>query len=145
VLASAAPLRYQRDVCHRIKHMPVILGRITLDPPVFLAPMAGITDLPFRDLAGRLGAGLVVSEMVASAEMLHGRPEARARAALGLGRARTAVQLAGRDPAAMAEVAHMLEGEGAAVVDVNMGCPAKTMGCPGEDGDRRPLGLGADA
>jgi tRNA-dihydrouridine synthase B len=105
--------------------MPVTLGCIELDPPVFLAPMAGITDLPFRTIAERFGAGLVVSEMVASAEMLHGRPEARARAALGLGRARTAVQLAGREPAPMAAAARLLEGEGAPIIDINMGCPAK--------------------
>ena len=59
---------------------PITLGSTRLGPPVFLAPMAGITDLPYRRLVGRFGAGLVVSEMVASDEALRNRPEARARA-----------------------------------------------------------------
>lgn len=94
-------------------------------PPVLLAPMAGITDLPFRRAVARFGAGLVVSEMVASAEFLTARPSARARAELGLGEAATAVQLAGREAAPMAEAARMLEGQGAPIIDINMGCPAK--------------------
>ena len=98
---------------------------MALDPPVFLAPMAGITDVPFRTLAVRLGAGLVVSEMVASGEVLRGRPEARARAELGLERGRTAVQLAGREPGAMAEAARWVAGQGARLIDINFGCPAK--------------------
>ncbi len=101
------------------------LERIIEKTPVFLAPMAGITDVPFRALALRYGADLVVSEMVASGEMLTGRPLARARAELGLGAARTSVQLAGRDPAWMAEAARRLAGAGARIIDINMGCPAK--------------------
>ncbi len=93
--------------------------------PVALAPMAGITDLPFRRLVAGLGAGLVVSEMVASREMVQSRPEARARAELGLGEAASAVQLAGREPEWMAEAARMVEAMGARVIDINMGCPAK--------------------
>jgi len=96
-----------------------------LDPPVFLAPLAGITDLPFRRLVAGFGAGLVVSEMVASQEMVQGRPSARARAELGYGEAATAVQLAGRDPHWMAEAARMAEANGARIIDINMGCPAK--------------------
>jgi nifR3 family TIM-barrel protein len=96
-----------------------------LDPPVFLAPLAGITDLPFRRLVSRFGAGLVVSEMVASQEMVQGRPSARARAELGFDEAATAVQLAGRDPYWMAEAARMAEANGARIIDINMGCPAK--------------------
>jgi tRNA-dihydrouridine synthase B len=87
--------------------------------------MAGITDVPFRNLAVRLGAGLVVSEMVASGEVLRAQPEARARAELGLDQHRTAVQLAGREPAAMAEAARWVAGQGARLVDLNFGCPAK--------------------
>ena len=98
---------------------------IALTPPVLLAPMAGITDLPFRDLVSRFGAGLVVSEMIASQEMVQGRPGTLEKAELGLGRARTSVQLAGRDPVWMARAARMLEGQGAQVIDINMGCPAK--------------------
>ncbi len=87
--------------------------------------MAGITDLPFRRLVARFGAGLVVSEMVASGEFLTARPSARDRAALGLGEVDTSVQLAGRDPALMAEAARRIEAEGARIIDINMGCPAK--------------------
>lgn len=96
-----------------------------LHPPVLLAPLAGITDLPFRRLVARFGAGLVVSEMVASQEVVRAQPEARARAELGLGDQATAVQLAGRDPYWMAEAARMMEGNGARLIDINMGCPSK--------------------
>jgi nifR3 family TIM-barrel protein len=101
------------------------LGDRLLDPPVFLAPMAGITDRPFRDLVARFGAGLVVSEMVASQEMVQAKPGVRERAELGLGLANTSVQLAGRDPKWMAEAARMAEANGAPILDINMGCPAK--------------------
>ncbi|MEP2642752.1 tRNA dihydrouridine synthase DusB [Roseobacter sp.] len=96
-----------------------------LSPPVLLAPMAGITDLPFRTLVASFGAGLVVSEMVASHDMLNARPGSREKAELGLGHVGTAVQLAGREAAPMAEAARMVEGQGAQVIDINMGCPAK--------------------
>ena len=94
-------------------------------PPVFLAPMAGITDLPFRNLVARFGAGLVVSEMVASQELLARRPGTREKAELGLGIEGTAVQIAGREAAPMAEAARMIAGQGARIIDINMGCPAK--------------------
>ncbi len=106
--------------------MAVALDRVSLDPPVFLAPMAGITDPPFRAIVRRFGAGLVVSEMIASREVLAAPPSARE---LGLGDARgkgaTAVQLAGADPAIVAEAARRVEGLGAPLIDINMGCPAK--------------------
>ena len=109
--------------------MPIELAGTRLDPPVFLAPMAGITDLPFRRLVARFGAGLVVSEMVASGEMITERPSVRAKARtdLGLGDASvpTSVQLAGREAAPMAEAARIVEGMGARIIDINMGCPAK--------------------
>ena len=105
--------------------MPIAVGPLSLDPPVLSAPMAGITDRPFRDLVQRFGAGLVVSEMVASREMVEARPGVRERAELGLGLGATAVQLAGREARWMAEAARMVEAEGAAVIDINMGCPAK--------------------
>lgn len=95
------------------------------ETPVFLAPMAGITDLPFRDMALTFGAAGVVSEMVASAEMCHARPEARGRAELGLGRSRTAVQLAGREARWMAEAARLVAGQGAETIDINFGCPSR--------------------
>ena len=108
--------------------MPLRLGDITIDPPVFLAPLAGITDLPFRRLVARFGAGLVVSEMVASGELLTEKPSVRAKARSDLGLAdgvRTSVQLAGREAGPMAEAARAVAGMGATIIDINMGCPAK--------------------
>mgnify|MGYP001035199900 CR=1 FL=1 len=101
------------------------LSEMIPNSPVALAPLAGITDAPFRDLVSRFGAGFVVSEMVASHEIVNAGRDARARAELGFQSANTAVQLAGRDPKWMAEAARMVEDLGAAVIDINMGCPAK--------------------
>jgi len=101
------------------------LGNITLNPPVILAPMAGITDLPFRRMVARFGAGLVVSEMVASQEVVQAKPLARARAELGFGETATSVQLVGREAHWMAEAARYVADMGAQVIDINMGCPAK--------------------
>ena len=94
---------------------------------MFLAPLAGITDLPFRNLVAEFGAGLVVSEMVASQEMMQAKPSlrARARAELGFDAANTAIQIAGRDAGLMAECARYCEANGARLIDINMGCPAK--------------------
>ncbi|MFD3189205.1 tRNA dihydrouridine synthase DusB [Sedimentitalea sp. HM32M-2] len=95
------------------------------NPPVLLAPMAGITDRPFRDLVQGFGAGLVVSEMVASQEMVQAKPGVRERAELSTDVENTAVQLAGRDSHWMAEAARQVADRGAAIIDINMGCPAK--------------------
>lgn len=97
----------------------------SLFPPVLLAPLAGITDLPFRNLVSRFGAGLVVSEMIASQEMVQAAPEARQKAELGLGVENTAVQLAGCEARWMAEAARRVEAQGARIIDINMGCPAR--------------------
>ena len=108
--------------------MALRLGQIELDPPVFLAPMAGITDLPFRRLVAGFGAGLVVSEMVASGELLTAKPSVRAKARTDLGLSdgtMTSVQLAGREAAPMAEAARVVADMGARIIDINMGCPAK--------------------
>jgi tRNA-dihydrouridine synthase B len=105
-----------------------------LDPPVFLAPLAGITDLPFRRIVAGFGAGLVVSEMVASQDVVQGRPLARARAELGFGEAATSVQLVGREAHWMAEAARWCEGQGARIIDINMGCPAKRVTAQGGNG-----------
>lgn len=105
--------------------MTVQVAHLTLGPPVFLAPLAGITDRPFRDLVSRFGAGLVVSEMVASQEMVQAKPGVRERAELGFGEATTSVQLAGREAHWMAEAARQVEANGATLIDINMGCPAK--------------------
>jgi len=98
---------------------------MTLNPPVMLAPLAGITDLPFRNLVSSFGAGMVVSEMIASHDMLNQTMGSREKAELGLGHVGTAVQLAGREPEPLAEAAKMVEAQGAKVIDINMGCPAK--------------------
>lgn len=115
-----------RFMSHTMSELnPYPLG---LSAPVFLAPMAGITDLPFRRIVRRFGAGLVVSEMVASQEMVQAKPGVRERAALGLGLdeiAGTSVQLAGRDAEWMARAARMVADQGARIIDINMGCPAK--------------------
>lgn len=105
--------------------MSVDFDSVSLTPPVFLAPLAGITDLPFRDLVSRFGAGLVVSEMVASQEMVQAKPGVREKAELGFDSANTAVQIAGREAYWMGEAARMIEANGAKIIDINMGCPAK--------------------
>ncbi|TKZ21284.1 tRNA dihydrouridine synthase DusB [Shimia litoralis] len=101
------------------------VAHLSLTPPVFLAPLAGITDLPFRNLVSSFGAGLVVSEMIASQEMVQSKPGVREKAELGFGRENTAVQIAGRDAYWMAEAARHVEANGAVLIDINMGCPAK--------------------
>ena len=102
-----------------------MLDDLALQPPVALAPLAGITDLPFRQLVASFGAGWVVSEMVASQEMVQAKPGVRERAELGFDQQGTAVQIAGREAHWMAEAARMIEANGAAMIDINMGCPAK--------------------
>ena len=105
--------------------MTVEIGGIKPATPVFLAPMAGISDLPFRRIAAQFGAGLVVSEMVASEDVINANPTALAKAELGLGDSCTAVQLAGRDAHWLAEAARQCAGQGARIIDINMGCPAR--------------------
>ena len=104
--------------------MPLSVGPISIDPPVLLAPMAGITDLPYRKLVSSFGAGLVVSEMVASQEMVQAKPGVREKAELGFGVSNTSIQLAGREAAWMRRAARIVEDNGARVIDINMGCPA---------------------
>ena len=101
------------------------LDTLSLSPAVALAPLAGITDLPFRQLVSGFGAGWVVSEMVASQEMVQAKPGVREKAELGFCQANTAVQLAGREAVWMAEAARMVVANGAQMIDINMGCPAK--------------------
>jgi len=100
------------------------IGAVEAPNRVFLAPMSGVSDLPFRRLAQRYGAGLVVSEMVACETLLEGDPETVTRAE-GEGVRTHVVQIAGREAHWMREGAIRAEAGGAAVVDVNMGCPAK--------------------
>ncbi|MGL4395165.1 MAG: tRNA dihydrouridine synthase DusB [Hyphomicrobium sp.] len=100
------------------------LGVIAAANPVALAPMSGVSDLPFRELAHRLGAGLVVSEMIAGEELARERPHILRRAE-GRHLAPFVIQLAGREAHWMAEGARVAEAKGASVVDINMGCPAR--------------------
>lgn len=100
------------------------IGRHHLPNRAFLAPMAGITDLPFRRMAARFGAGLVVSEMIASEQLADGNPSAVLKGE-GEGVGLHVVQLAGCDARWLAEGARIAEAAGADIVDINMGCPAK--------------------
>src|SRR6516225_3666383 len=103
---------------------PLNVGGLTLANRVFLAPMSGVTDTPFRRLAARLGAGLVISEMTACEALAAGRRDARLRMeAPGIGH--HVVQLAGCEAKWMAEGARIAAGGGAAVIDINMGCPMR--------------------
>ncbi|HEV2082699.1 MAG TPA: tRNA dihydrouridine synthase DusB [Brevundimonas sp.] len=101
------------------------IGDVTVPGRVLMAPMTGITDLPFRRLASRLGAPYVATEMVASSELARGRPDVVRRAAVGEGLPLTVIQLVGRDPVSMGEGARMAEQAGADLIDLNFGCPAK--------------------
>lgn len=101
------------------------IGDVRIAGRVLMAPMTGITDLPFRLLASKLGAAYVATEMVASAELARGRPDVVRRAAVGGGLPLTVIQLVGRDPEIMAEGARMAEAAGADIIDLNFGCPAK--------------------
>jgi nifR3 family TIM-barrel protein len=102
------------------------IGGIELANGVVLAPMSGITDAPFRRQVSNLGAGLVVSEMTASRDLVRGRPEALLRAE-GRGVAVHVVQLAGCEARWMAEGARFAAAEGADIIDINMGCPARNV------------------
>ncbi len=103
---------------------PLRIGALAIEATAFLAPMAGITDLAMRRLARRFGAGLAFSEMVASDDFAEGGKESAVRA-LGEGVSPHAVQIAGREPASLAEAARKIEDAGADLIDINMGCPAK--------------------
>jgi nifR3 family TIM-barrel protein len=103
---------------------PIDLGNgVRLDTPVILAPMSGVTDLPFRRMARALGAGLVVSEMIASWAMVRENRNTLRMAEME-GRP-SSIQLAGCDPGAMAEAARIAVGRGADIVDINFGCPVR--------------------
>ena len=103
---------------------PLKIGDIDVATPVILAPMSGVTDSPVRKLAAELGAGLVVSEMTASDELANGHRMSRLRCeATGIGP--HVVQLAGCETHWMAEGARIAEADGADIIDINMGCPAR--------------------
>ncbi len=101
------------------------VGTIEVGGRVWIAPMTGVSDLPFRRAASKLGATYVATEMVACAEFAKGRPDVVRRAAVGEGLPLMVVQLVGREPACVAEGARLAAEAGAQIIDLNFGCPAK--------------------
>src|SRR6187401_1775485 len=104
---------------------PIHVGPVTIDAPVILAPMTGVTDLPFRKIVKRYGAGLTVSEMIASQAMIRETRQSLQKAAWDPSEEPVSLQLAGCAPVEMAEAARLNEQRGAAIIDINMGCPVK--------------------
>ena len=105
--------------------MTIQVGPIRIDDPVILAPMSGVSDLPFRRLVKERGAGLVVSEMIASQAMIRQNSKTMRMATNCAEEFPMAVQLAGCEPEIMAEAAKLNQDRGAALIDINMGCPVK--------------------
>src|ERR1700722_4225393 len=118
------PMQSERDaVFPRLK--PIEIGPIRLETPVILAPMSGVTDMPFRRLVKKHGAGLVVSEMIASQAMIRECRKTMQMIEISEEEDLTAVQLAGCEPEVMAEAARLNEDRGAHLIDINFGCPVK--------------------
>jgi len=105
--------------------MGILIGKVAVRNPVFLAPMSGVTDEAFRLAAHQAGAGLVVSEMVASEELVRERGDMVRRARGGKALSPFVIQLAGREAHWMAEGAKVAQDLGADIIDINMGCPAR--------------------
>ena len=104
---------------------PISVGPVTIAAPVILAPMTGVTDLPFRKAVKRYGAGLTVSEMIASQAMIRETRQSLQKATWDPSEEPVSLQLAGCAPREMAEAAKLNEQRGAAIIDINMGCPVK--------------------
>ncbi len=104
---------------------PIHIGPVTIDTPVILAPMTGVTDMPFRTLVRRYGSGLNVTEMIASQAMIRETRQSLQKAAWDPVEEPVSMQLAGCSPYEMAEAAKLNEDRGAAIIDINMGCPVK--------------------
>jgi tRNA-dihydrouridine synthase B len=104
---------------------PISIGNLKIESPVILAPMTGVTDLPFRKLVRRFGSGLNVTEMIASQAMIRETRQSLQKCAWDPIEEPVSMQLAGCDPAAMAEAARLNEDRGAQIIDINMGCPVK--------------------
>ncbi len=101
------------------------IGTHVVDNPVFLAPMAGVTDRPFREACTSQGAGYAASEMISSDTLLHSTAKTRHRIVRANNNVPHAVQIAGSEPSAMADAASLNVAHGAQIIDINMGCPAK--------------------
>ncbi|WP_340268213.1 tRNA dihydrouridine synthase DusB [Sphingobium mellinum] len=104
---------------------PISIGPVTIDMPVILAPMTGVTDMPFRTLVRRYGSGLNVTEMIATAAMIRETRQSLQKAAWHPVEEPVSMQLAGCSPREMAEAAKLNADRGAAIIDINMGCPVK--------------------
>jgi tRNA-dihydrouridine synthase B len=104
---------------------PISIGPVQIASPVILAPMTGVTDLPFRKVVKRYGAGLTVSEMIASQAMIRETRQSLQKALGDPAEEPVSVQLAGCEPDVMAEAARLNEQRGAAIIDINMGCPVR--------------------
>jgi tRNA-dihydrouridine synthase B len=106
-------------------YKPIQIGPVTIDQPVILAPMTGVTDMPFRTLVRRYGSGLNVTEMIASPAMIRQTRQSLQKAAWHASEEPCSMQLAGCSPTEMAEAAKLNADRGAAIIDINMGCPVK--------------------
>src|SRR5256885_3000764 len=104
---------------------PISIGPVRIEAPVILAPMTAVTDLPFRRAVKRYGAGLTVTEMIASQAMVRETRQSLQKALWDPSEEPVAMQLAGCEPQVMAEAAKLNEQRGAAIIDINMGCPVK--------------------
>ena len=104
---------------------PISFGNVTIEHPVILAPMTGVTDLPFRRIVRRFGSGLNVTEMIASQAMIRETRQSLQKAAWAAEEEPISMQLAGCSPVEMAEAARLNADRGAAIIDINMGCPVK--------------------
>lgn len=104
---------------------PIQVGPVRIDTPVILAPMTGVTDRPFRRVVKRYGAGLTVTEMIASQAMIRETRQSLQKAAWDPIENPVSMQLAGCTPGDMAEAAKLNEDRGAAIIDINMGCPVR--------------------
>ena len=104
---------------------PISIGPVRIDTPVILAPMTGVSDRPFRRIVKRYGAGLTVTEMIASQAMIRETRQSLQKAAWCPTEEPVSMQLAGCTPNEMAEAAKLNEDRGAAIIDINMGCPVK--------------------
>jgi tRNA-dihydrouridine synthase B len=104
---------------------PINVGPVRIDAPVILAPMTGVTDLPFRRVVKRYGAGLTVSEMIASQAMIRETRQSLQKSLWDPAEEPVSLQLAGCEPQVMAEAARLNEQRGAAIIDINMGCPVR--------------------
>ncbi|ASK87549.1 tRNA dihydrouridine synthase DusB [Sphingorhabdus sp. SMR4y] len=108
-----------------MKINPIFIGDLKIESPVILAPMTGVTDLPFRKLVRRFGSGLNVTEMIASQAMIRETRQSLQKCAWDASEEPVSMQLAGCDPAVMADAARLNEDRGAQIIDINMGCPVK--------------------